>query len=64
MRPLDKAIGCQNIAIVVCFLRKGAKLGKYVLQMSLLSIQIDEAVNELIIEHIMLLICLIFPEMK
>lgn len=27
MRPLDKAIGCQNTAIVICFLRKGAKLG-------------------------------------
>ena len=27
MRPLDRAIGCRNTAVVVCFLRKGAKLG-------------------------------------
>ena len=28
MRPLDRAIGCRNTAVVICFLRKGAKLGK------------------------------------
>lgn len=28
MRPLDRAIGCRNTAVVVCFLRKGAKLGQ------------------------------------
>ena len=27
MRPLDRAIGCRNTSVVVCFLRKGAKLG-------------------------------------
>ena len=27
MRPLDRAIGCRNTAVVICFLRKGAKLG-------------------------------------
>ncbi|XP_076455894.1 uncharacterized protein LOC143290385 isoform X2 [Babylonia areolata] len=27
MRPLDRAIGCRNTAVIVCFLRKGAKLG-------------------------------------
>ncbi|XP_041372290.1 protein TANC1-like isoform X2 [Gigantopelta aegis] len=27
MRPLDRAIGCKNTAVIVCFLRKGAKLG-------------------------------------
>ena len=29
MRPLDRAIGCRNTAVIVCFLRKGAKLGKF-----------------------------------
>ncbi len=29
MRPLDRAIGCRNTAVVICFLRKGAKLGKW-----------------------------------
>jgi ankyrin repeat protein len=28
MRPLDRAIGARNTAVVVCFLRKGAKLGE------------------------------------
>lgn len=28
MRPLDRAIGCRNTAVIVCFLRKGAKLGE------------------------------------
>ena len=27
MRPLDRAIGCRNILVVQCFLRRGAKLG-------------------------------------
>lgn len=27
MRPLDRAIGCRNIPVVQCFLRRGAKLG-------------------------------------
>ena len=27
MRPLDRAIGCRNTAVVISFLRKGAKLG-------------------------------------
>lgn len=27
MRPLDRAIGCRNIQVVRCFLKKGAKLG-------------------------------------
>jgi hypothetical protein len=27
MRPLDRAIGCRHTAVIVCFLRKGAKLG-------------------------------------
>ena len=27
MRPLDRAIGCRNVPVVVCFLKKGAKLG-------------------------------------
>ena len=27
MRPLDRAIGCQNTSSVQCFLKKGAKLG-------------------------------------
>ena len=27
MRPLDRAIGCRNVPIVICFLKKGAKLG-------------------------------------
>lgn len=27
MRPLDRAIGCRNIQVVQCFLKKGAKLG-------------------------------------
>lgn len=27
MRPLDRAIGCGNTAVVICFLKKGAKLG-------------------------------------
>lgn len=26
MRPLDRAIGCRNVPVVVCFLKKGAKL--------------------------------------
>ena len=29
MRPLDRAIGCRNTAVVISFLRKGAKLGRY-----------------------------------
>ena len=29
MRPLDRAIGCRNTAVIVCFLRKGAKLGRF-----------------------------------
>lgn len=28
MRPLDRAIGCRNTAVVVTLLRKGAKLGE------------------------------------
>lgn len=31
MRPLDRAIGCRNTSVVVCFLKKGAKLGKTIL---------------------------------
>lgn len=31
MRPLDRAIGCRNTAVIVCFLRKGAKLGRSLL---------------------------------
>ncbi|XP_055957363.1 protein TANC1 isoform X2 [Patella vulgata] len=27
MRPLDRAIGCRNTSVIICFLRKGAKLG-------------------------------------
>ncbi|GAB6031968.1 hypothetical protein CHUAL_010349 [Chamberlinius hualienensis] len=27
MRPLDRAIGCKNTAAVICFLKRGAKLG-------------------------------------
>lgn len=27
MRPLDRAIGCRNVLVVQCFLRRGAKLG-------------------------------------
>lgn len=27
VRPLDRAVGCRNIPVVQCFLRKGAKLG-------------------------------------
>ncbi len=27
IRPLDRAIGCRNLSVVQCFLRKGAKLG-------------------------------------
>lgn len=27
MRPLDRAIGCRNVPVVQCFLRRGAKLG-------------------------------------
>ena len=27
MRALDRAIACRNTAVIVCFLRKGAKLG-------------------------------------
>lgn len=27
MRPLDRAVGCRNLHVVHCFLRKGAKLG-------------------------------------
>ncbi|XP_064644495.1 protein TANC2-like isoform X5 [Lineus longissimus] len=27
MRPLDRAIGCRNTSVVICFLKKGAKLG-------------------------------------
>lgn len=27
MRPLDRAIGCRNIQVIHCFLKKGAKLG-------------------------------------
>ena len=26
MRPIDRAIGCNNREVVMCFLRKGAKL--------------------------------------
>jgi hypothetical protein len=26
MRPIDRAIGCNNRDVVMCFLRKGAKL--------------------------------------
>lgn len=26
MTPLDRAIGCGNVQVVQCFLRKGAKL--------------------------------------
>lgn len=26
MRPLDRAIGCRNVSVVLCFLKKGAKL--------------------------------------
>lgn len=29
MRPLDRAIGSRNTAVIICFLKKGAKLGKY-----------------------------------
>ena len=29
MRPLDRAIGCRNTAVVISFLRKGAKLGMH-----------------------------------
>ena len=29
MRPLDRAIGASNNSVVMCFLRKGAKLGTY-----------------------------------
>ena len=29
MRPLDRAIGASNNSVVMCFLRKGAKLGAY-----------------------------------
>ena len=28
MRALDRAIACRNTAVIVCFLRKGAKLGE------------------------------------
>ena len=34
MRPLDRAIGCRNTAVVICFLRKGAKLGPATLAMA------------------------------
>ena len=27
MRPLDRAIGCRNVAVIICFLRKGARIG-------------------------------------
>ena len=28
-RPLDSAVGCGQTAVVACFLRKGAKLGRW-----------------------------------
>ena len=27
MRALDRAIGCRHVAVVICFLRKGARIG-------------------------------------
>ena len=29
MRPLDRAIGCRNTSVVVTLLKKGAKLGEF-----------------------------------
>lgn len=28
MRPLDRAVGCRNTAVVVTLLKKGAKIGR------------------------------------
>lgn len=38
MRPLDRAIGCRNTSVVVTLLKKGAKLGKNLLYILLLSV--------------------------
>lgn len=28
MRPLDRAIACKNVDVIMCFLKKGAKLSE------------------------------------
>ena len=45
MRALDRAIGCRNVAVVNCLLKKSVKLGKIVLCMRASSIQRLEVVR-------------------
>jgi len=33
MRPLDRAISCGHTDVVHCFLRKGAKIGEFSMQL-------------------------------